>query len=124
MAFVLRRINANEKEAHVLTAGYFLLAQSWADILAPIVPLKAPLLNHSIMTRKNQEDRRSHLLEKYRRIQRRKTKGAPKGPKKQGFRVLKKTRVVTKPVAKPEAKRPAALAAVGDTIFISVAQFS
>ena len=101
-------------------------------------------LNHSIMTRKNQEDRRSHLLEKYRRIQRQKerTKKAPKGlsKKHKGFRVLKKTKseakteakptkAEAKPVAKPEGQRPAALpATVGDTIFISVmkpaAQFS
>ena len=95
------------------------------------IPLKAPLLNHSIMTRKDQEGRRSHLLDTYRRIQRQKTKGASKGPKKhKGFRVLLK-KPATKTVAKSEAKRPAALpaavAAKGET-FISVmkpaAQFS
>ena len=83
------------------------------------------------MTRKNQEDRRSHLLEMYRRIQRQKKGLSKKG---QGFRVLKKTKRDAKTEAKPEAKRTARIPAarpVEDTkaeVFISVmkpaAQFS
>ena len=75
--------------------------------------LKAPLLKYSIMTRKDQEDRRSHLLEKYKRIQRKKKGLSKKG---QRFRVLKKT----KPEAKAETKRPAPLPAAVDTTFVSV----
>ena len=92
----------------------------------------------SIMTRKNHEDKRSHLLEKYRRIQRQKKerRKAPKGlsKKHKGFRVLKKTKAEAKTEAKPEAKRTARIPAarpVEDTkaeVFISVmkpaAQFS
>ena len=36
------------------------------------------------------------------------------------FACTKMAKPVAMPVAKPEVKRPAALAAVGDTIFISV----